>query len=75
MAKQKSKKPRFKTGFRTIGIHGEEGEFAVFATLNNETFRIPPKVFEKLTRGIRKAIKNGEILEREDAPTTVWLED
>lgn len=59
------------TGYLTIGRYRDDGDFDVFATLNNETFGLAPEAFAKLAGELHSAIEDGVILDRQDAPDVV----
>lgn len=59
------------SNYLTIGIYREDGDFDVFATLNNETFALDPQVMTQIVELLMGAIDDGVVLHRQDAPDVV----
>lgn len=64
----------------SIGIMRDDGDFAILATLNNNDERFEPELFDQLARGLRATMtrvlgEDIEILERQDAPDYVHIDD
>lgn len=63
----------------SIGFYREDGDFSLFATLNNLDNYLSNDDFEKLVHSVASELSTStkmqvEILEREDAPSYVTLE-
>lgn len=59
----------------SIGSIRSDGDLELFATLNNEEFKIPPKEFMELAKTIASHIEDASVLCRDDAPDVVTISD